>query len=336
MSAGVLAVMLAAVTAGCSGGKDDQKATSLDPDKPITLKVGVPQAFGYFAAMWKRNVQIPGVRVEYQYFADPNSLNDAINSGSVDIEDQGEIGPIQMAANRSTAKVVACTASNGRNSNIIVRPGVSAKTFADLKGKRIAYAQNNNHKLFVLHLLKQYGMQEKDITSVNILGVEAVNAFVSGRVDATSQNSPTAAQILEKVPGSRVIARGDQAGITNLYCALATEKAVENKAPAIRAFITEYEKTIRWAKANPDAYTKLVAKPLGVSENAARTALNNNAGGLQRIDSAFLANEQKYADEITASGIVRNRVDVKNLFLTDFDGAVEHPLTSDGRPATAG
>jgi sulfonate transport system substrate-binding protein len=290
------------------------------------LKVGVPQAFGYFAALWQHNVQVPGVTIEYKYFPNSTDLNDAILSGSVDLEDQGEIGPIQMAANGSKNKVVACTGSNGRNTNLVVRPDVSAQTFADLRGKRVAYAQNNNHKLFVVHLLKKYGMKDTDIVGVDIQGAEAVSSFVTGRIDATSQNSPTAAQILEKVPGSRVIETGDKNGISNLYCVLATANAVEKKAAAIRAFLKEYEKTIRWAKANPDEYGALVAPKLGVSENAIKTALNNNSAGLAVIDAAFLKEKQAYADELFDSGIIRKKLDVSDLFIGTFNDAIEHPV----------
>lgn len=294
--------------------------------EPVVLKVGVPQAFGYFAALWQRNVQIPGVTIEYKYFPNSTDLNDAILSGSVDLEDQGEIGPIQMAANGSKAKVVACTGSNGRNTNLVVRPNVEAQTFADLKGKRIAYAQNNNHKLFVVHLLKRYNLKDSDIVSVDIQGAEAVSAFVTGRIDATSQNSPTAAQILEKVPGSRVLETGDKNGISNLYCVFATANAVEKKADAIRAFLKEYEKIIAWAKANPDEYSALVAPKLGVSEFAIRTALDNNSPGLALIDDAFLAEKQAYADELFASGILRRKLDVHDLFIPTFNDAIAHPI----------
>jgi ABC-type nitrate/sulfonate/bicarbonate transport system ATPase subunit/ABC-type nitrate/sulfonate/bicarbonate transport system substrate-binding protein len=293
---------------------------------PVVLKVGVPQAFGYFAALWQRNIQVPGATIEYKYFPNSTDLNDAILSGNVDIEDQGEIGPIQMAASGSKNKVIACTGSNGRNSNIIVRPNIDAQSFAGLKGKRVAYAQNNNHKLFVLHLLKKYNMGESDIDSVNILGAEAMTAIVTGKVDATSQNSPTAAQLLEKVPGSRVIETGDKNGISNLYCVFATPAAVANKAQAIRAFLKEYEKLIKWAKANPDEYSALVAPKLGVSENAARTALNNNSDGLAIIDDAFLQAKQQYADEIFRSGIIRKKLDVRDLFVTTFNDAIETPV----------
>ena len=314
MAAGI-ASALAAVMISSSAFAED-----------VVLKVGVPQAFGYFAALWQKDVQLPGVKVEYKYFANSADLNDAILAGAVDIEDQGEIGPIQMAANGSKNKVVACTGSNGHNTNLIVRPEVQAKSFADLKGKRIAYAQNNNHKLFVVHLQKAHDLKDEDFTSVNIFGAEAVSAFVTGQVDATSQNSPTAAQILEKVPGSYVLARGDQYDISNLYCIFATPGAVETKAEAIRAFIREYEKTIKWAKANPDEYVKLVAPKLGVSENAVRTALNNNSGGLAVIDDTFLAQKQAYADEIFDTGIIRKRLDVRDLFLKDFNDAIAEPV----------
>ena len=307
---------------GLSACKDE----ATKANEPVILKVGIPQGFGYFAALWQKDIQVPGVRIEYKYFPNSSDLSDAIQAGQIDIEDQGEIGPIQMTANGSKNKVIACTGSNGRNSNIVVRPNVDARTFADLKGRRIAYAQNNNHKLFILHLLKYYGMSDSDINSVNILGAEAVTAFVTGQVDATSQNSPTAAQILERVPGSKVIETGDKHGITNLYCVYATPNAVETKAPALRAFIKAYEKTIQWAKDNPDDFGKLVASKLGVSENAIKVALGNNSGGLALIDEDFLKEKQAFADEILASGIIKTRVNVRDLFVSTFNDAIEHPV----------
>ena len=312
-------IALAGGVAGCSD-------SSGGADKPVVLKVGIPQGFGYFAALWQRNIQVPGATIEYDYFPNSSDLADAINSGQIDLEDQGEIGPIQLAASGSKNKVVACTGSNGRNSNIIVRPEVDAQNFAGLKGKRIAYAQNNNHKLFILHLLKRYNMSESDIGSVDLVGAEAVTVFVTGQVAATSQNSPTAAQILEKVPGSRVIETGDKYGITNLYCVYATPTAVETKAPAIRAFLQAYEKTIKWAKANPDAFAAMTAPKLGVSENAMKVALNNNSDGLTLIDENFLKEKQEFADEIYNSGIIHKKVNVRDLFIPTFNDAIANPV----------
>jgi sulfonate transport system substrate-binding protein len=128
------------------------------------------------------------------------------------------------------------------------------------------------------------------------------------------------------VPGSYVLARGDQYDISNLYCIFATPKAVDTKAEAVRGFIREYEKIIRWSKANPDEYVKLVAPKLGVSENAARVALNNNSGGLALIDDDFLAAKQTYADEIFATGIIRRKLDVHDLFIKEFNDAIASPV----------
>lgn len=327
--AAAFVLVVAALAAGCGAsttGGSSNAAAKLNPKHPITLTVGVPQAFGYFATMWQRNVQVPGVKIVYKYFTDSNAMNDAINAGAVDLEDQGEIGPIEFAADGSQNKAVACTGSNGKNTNLIVRPNVKATSFAQLKGMKIAYAQNNNHELFILHLLKAYHMKPSDIQSVNVVGAAAVSAFESGAVAATSQNSPTAAQLLESVPGSRVVAIGSNYDITNLYCVLATPNAVNNKAPAVSAFISAYEKTMQWAKAHPAQDAKLVAKPLGVSVKAARTALDNNSPGLQLIDSAFLKHEQEFANEVYDAKIVSTKVNVNNLFIGKFNAAIHHPV----------
>ncbi|MBV8744592.1 MAG: hypothetical protein JO134_06065, partial [Xanthobacteraceae bacterium] len=48
-------------------------APNLDPANPVVLTVGVPRNFGYLSTLWAKNVQVPGVQIEYKYF--PNFVD---------------------------------------------------------------------------------------------------------------------------------------------------------------------------------------------------------------------------------------------------------------------
>ena len=55
-------------------------------------------------------------------------------------------------------------------------------------------------------------------------------------------------------------------------------------------------------------------------------ALNNNSDGLAPVDEAFLKDKQAHADELFASGIMRKKLDIRDLFVTTFNDAIAHPV----------
>ncbi|MFO6454534.1 MULTISPECIES: hypothetical protein [unclassified Aeromicrobium] len=81
--------------------------------------------------------------------------------------------------------------------------------------------------------------------------------------------------------------------------------------------------TMAWIPENREEQAKLLAPELGFSETAIVTAYGRGAKGLQPIDDDFLDGEQEWADLYTELGILEKEVDVRDVFLTDFNDAVE-------------
>jgi sulfonate transport system substrate-binding protein len=301
----------AATTAATSG---------LDPAKPVKVTIGVPRSFGYFSTMWARDTQIPGVDIEYKYFPVFQDMLAAINGGQIDLTEVGDVGAIQSYLNGGDVRVIAVTQPNDGNVGLLVPKDSPAKSIADLKGKKIAFLRSTNSYTFFLHLVQEAGLKESDFQVVEISGPDGNAAFANGQVDAYFSIDPNMADLIEKT-GGRIIV-GGPGYAQNLYPYLATTKAVEDKAPALRAVVAALSDTITWVHANPDQQAALLAPKLGFSETAIETSYARGSKALQPIDATFYASEQAVADELLQVGIIKKPIEVPDLFLGDFNDAL--------------
>jgi NitT/TauT family transport system substrate-binding protein len=92
--------------------------------------------------------------------------------------------------------------SNG-NDMIVVRPGIDS--VKDLKGKKIGVEVGFVCHLLLLKALEANGMEEGDVTLVNIPTHETAQALASGDVDAIAAWQPNSGQALAAVTGSKAI-----------------------------------------------------------------------------------------------------------------------------------
>ena len=104
-----------------------------------TIKVGVPRNFGFLSTLWARDVQPEGVKIEYKYFPLFTDMLTALNSGKIDLTEIGDVGAVQSYVNGGKVQAIAVTEPNDKNCGLLVPKDSTAQTFADLKGKKIAF-----------------------------------------------------------------------------------------------------------------------------------------------------------------------------------------------------
>jgi len=87
---------------------------------------------------------------------------------------------------------------------IVVRRGIN--TVADLKGKKIAFAEMTPSHTFLLWMLEAGNMTMKDIQAVAVPNaIDAADVFKKGQVDAAVVWSPDDADCVAKVAGSKIL-----------------------------------------------------------------------------------------------------------------------------------
>jgi len=309
--------------AGCGSDDDDAPtaAAATGGGEPVTVTVGVPRNFGFLSTLWARNAQPEGVKVEYKYFPVFTDMLTALNSGKIDLTEIGSVGAVQSVANGGGVRAVAVTEPNAENMGLLVPKDSPAQTFADLKGKKIAFLKSTNSYISFLHQVKEAGLKESDFQIVEISGPPANKAFQTGAVDAYYSIDPNMADLVEQT-GGRVISTGADVDVENLYPYVATTDAIENKREAIGKVIQAVADNIAWIQENPDEQAKLVAPKLGFSESAIKATYARGAHALQPIDDTFYAGEQEVIDELRDAGIVTKPVDVKDVYVPDFNDRI--------------
>src|SRR4029079_1118857 len=166
-------LLLAAALLGAGCGSDDDSgdgaAAASGGDVPV-VKVGVPRSFGFLSTLWARNVQPEGVKVEYQYFPVFTDMLTALNSGKIDLTEVGDVGAVQSYVNGGKVQAIAVTKPNDENCGLLVPKDSTAQSFADLKGKKIAFLRSTNSYTTFLHQTEDAGLKESDFKIVEISG----------------------------------------------------------------------------------------------------------------------------------------------------------------------
>jgi NitT/TauT family transport system substrate-binding protein len=125
--------------------------------------------------------------------------------------------------------------SNG-NDMVVARPGI--ENIKDLKGKKIGVEVGFVCHLLLLKALEANGMEESDVTLVNVPTHETAKALASGDVDAIAAWQPNSGQALQAVPGSKAIfTSADVPGL--IYDVLAVNPA------SLSARRDDWEKVVR-------------------------------------------------------------------------------------------
>ena len=217
-------------------------------------------------------------------------------------------------------QVVAVTEPNDENCGLLVPKDSPAQSFADLKGGKIAFLKSTNSYITFLHQLKEAGVQGSDFQIVEITGPPANKAFETGNstriLNRPEHGRPRGAdrraghldvrglRRREPLPvrrddrGDRGEGRSDRQGRPGRR----RQHRLDRRAPGR-------------AGGAPRAETR-------VQRPAIKTTYARGAQGLQEIDDSFYAGEQAVIDELVDAGIVTKPIDVKDVYLPDFNGSV--------------
>lgn len=329
------ALLFAAIAAARALGLSPAKAqgasgavAGLDPANPVTLTVGVPRNFGYLSTLWARNVQVPGVKIEYKYFPNFIDMLTAFNGRQLDITEIGDVGAAQsFSASKGSVKVIAVTQPNPENLGLLVAKDSPFRSFADLKGKQLVFLKSTNTYLGVKNQIADAKLAESDFKIVELAGPSAVKAFQSGQIEGYYSIDPNMADVIEKT-GARLIATGVDMGVENLYPYVSHQKVIMEKKAALATFVRALADTIAWAQQNPDEQARLVAEKLQFTETAVKTTFKRGAKGLQTIDDAFFTGQQANLDALLAAGVLKQPVSSRDLYVDAFNDEASPPAGS--------
>ena len=204
------------------------------------------------------NLQIFGANTDYISAFLANRIDGAISSVTSET--------VLMADKGKDFKVVMVQDNSQGGDGILARNSVA--TLADFKGKKVAVEQGAVGHFFLLQVLKEAGLTDKDITIINADAATAAAAYQAGNVDIASSYAPFLSQANEAQSDGRIIYDSSKmpTAIADFY-SFGTEYISENPE-AVQAFVDGIAKSLGFIETNREEAIAIAAAKLEVTPEA--------------------------------------------------------------------
>jgi len=168
------------------------------------IRVGYLHTVAVDGQIWtgidRGNFDKQGLELEMRQFNTGLELFQALIGGSLDVLSTGAV--LSNFPARGQGKVFLINDIEVATAQLWVRPDMGVKSFADLKGKRIATATGTTAHVFLDKALRANNIDPKEVELVNQTMPAAVTSFVSGAVPAVALWVPFNVTARDKVTGS--------------------------------------------------------------------------------------------------------------------------------------
>jgi NitT/TauT family transport system substrate-binding protein len=145
-----------------------------------------------------------GLNLELRQFNTGLEIFQALIGGSLDVLATGAV--LSNFPARGQGKVFLINDIEVATAQLWVRSDQGIKSFADLKGKRIATATGTTAHVFLDKALRANKIDPREVELVNQTMPAAVTAFISGAVPAVALWVPFNVTVRDKVPGALKLA----------------------------------------------------------------------------------------------------------------------------------
>ncbi|MEI7613016.1 MAG: ABC transporter substrate-binding protein [Betaproteobacteria bacterium] len=288
---------------------------------PVVLKIGDQNYYNIRASV-ELSKALDGApyKVEWAQFQSAAPLAEALDAGAIDIGFLGDSGFLFLAAKSPNAKLIGITRQNPNTVALLVSKNSTAKSIADLKGKKVAYWPGAWSQQLTLGALDKAGLPNNYVDLVKLMPLDAANALPGGSIDAFPVWEPYISQQVVK-SGARVLFTAD--GLIPAQSAIAANAAsVTNKHEAIQDFLVRLKKARAWVEANIDTYSDAWAARASLDRDVARHWLGQAKLTVAPVDAKAAKDLQTTADFLHKVNVLPSTLDVNKVIDTSFNSVL--------------
>jgi NitT/TauT family transport system substrate-binding protein len=201
-----------------------------------------------------------GVDVELAVIEAPNERFAAMASEKVQmIASTVDTALLYLTKPDDFQYVVALDDSNGGD-GVVANKDI--KTIAELKGKTVAVNEGSVSQFYLNVLLAKAGIQESDITTVNMTASDAGAAFVARKVDAAVTWEPALSKGKSAPHGHLLVDSSTTPGlITDVI--VARSSWIKTHQKEVAAVVKSWNEAVAFQRAKPDEANQIMAKGVG-------------------------------------------------------------------------
>lgn len=234
---------------------------SRTPPDSISIQLGIGTWPGFATAMvGVEKGFFDNITVETRILDDSNARHSAFQSGDIDIM-ISSIDVYSQEAARGIGGIVFLVTDESYSDGIVATDEI--KTIADLKGKKIAYAQATPSHYLLLKVLDDADITISDIEQVIVDDPgRAGDAFLGGAVDAAVTWEPLLSKVVESGKGRILVTTKDYPDII-VDILVASDKLAANEE-LLKRFMDGWLKSVDYIKEHPRESAQIMSKGLNV------------------------------------------------------------------------
>jgi NitT/TauT family transport system substrate-binding protein/sulfonate transport system substrate-binding protein len=275
-------------------------------EEPGLLRIGYQKNGILVVAKQQRAIEAAleplGHRVAWVEFSFGPPLLEALSLDGIDFGQTGDAPPIFAQAAKSRLVYAAAQEAGGSGSGILLPPGSTIRSLADLKGKRVAFAKASSAHNLTLAALEKAGLTYADITPVTLAPADAAAAFSRGSIDAWTIWDPYYA-IAEAGDGVRVLATATTIAPQNNFF-LASRPLAEKRPAVLSAAVEALGRVATWCTHNRGEVAALLSQGTGVPLPATRRAVDRTDYVIGPMTDRVVASQQAIADRFHALKLI--------------------------------
>jgi len=253
----------------------------------------------------------------------------------------GETPPVFAQAEATPLVYLAAEPPSPQGEAIVVPASSSARSMADLRGRRLAITRGTNAHFLALRALEEAGVPPSAMDVVFVGPGEARRRFEAGTVDAWALWDPLLASVEHEL-GARIL-RDAQGLAANRSFYVASRGFMERSSPLADQFLDAVAKMGRTVNDNADTVVDLLGGSLGIDRLALLRALRRTRYGLQPFDAELARSQQNVADLFVRANVLSRPITVAEARWIPPGGAAapavrlpEGRFPSPPRPADVG
>lgn len=242
-------------------GKDNLKTVRIltpgmeSDGKSATLleSLKIADAQGYI----EKELEAVGYKAEYTGFASAGvGVNEALAAGEGDIAVYGDFPAITYITSNGDASIFGVT-STRQQFGIVAQDGI--KSVKDLKGKKIGTSLGTVAYKYLIHLLEQNGLSEKDVQIVNAT-TDLASMFISKDIDAIAQSTQMLYYIQNQTKANIFALSGNDENLTSNSVLLGKNDFLKENPDVPEAILKALNEAQQYAAANPEEVYKVFAE----------------------------------------------------------------------------
>ena len=194
------------------------------------------------------------------------------------------------------------------------------KSFADLRGKKIATGRGSIGHQLILAALEKNGWAASDVQIAFLAPSDAKIAYTQGSVDAWSTWEPYVSQEEVLFKSRRVITAE---GLTpGLSFQVARPDAIRDKRAELTDFVRRLTAARAWSLTNVDGYAETWGRLMNIPTAVPQNWLSRAKIRIAPIDDAVVADEQSTIDLYFRWGLIKQKLDAAEIVDRSFADAI--------------